>query len=469
MIDLSSFRGLSLALFGLGRSGLSSADALKASGAKVLAWDDNEKSRQRAAAAGITLADLTTCDWSSFTALILSPGTPLDHPEPHRVVRLARDNGVEIIGDMELFARRESPARCIGITGTNGKSTTTALIGHILDAASGNPVQVGGNLGVPVLELEPLASGGSYVLEMSSYQLDLTDSLVFDVAVLLNLSPDHLERHGGMAGYIAAKKRIFNGQNASQWAIIGVDDDHCLKLYEELKNTGTGTTRGQLIAISGHSVVPGGIYVDGGVLYDDSQVGQAQAVISMDQLPRLPGSHNAQNVAAAYGVAKTMGLARQAIIAALRTFPGLAHRQELLAVIDGVTYVNDSKATNGEAAARALACYGDIFWIAGGRAKQGGLEATKPYWDRVRHAYLIGEAANDFAATLESHVPVAVSGDLSNALGQARQGALVENGGVVLLSPACASFDQFDNFEARGDAFRDLVHALPGQRREVAS
>jgi len=465
MIDLSFFKGQSLALFGLGRSGLSSARALKASGAKVLAWDDNENSRKQAAAAGIPLADLMTCDWSDFSALILSPGIPLDHPEPHPVVRMARDNGVEIIGDMELFARLESPAKRIGITGTNGKSTTTALIGHILDAASGSPVQVGGNLGVPVLELEPLASGGSYVLEMSSYQLDLTDSLVFDVAVLLNLSADHLERHGGMAGYIAAKKRIFNGQDASQWAIIGVDDEHCLKLYEELK----GTTKSQFVAISGYSAVPGGIYVDGGVLYDDSQAGRPEAVISMDQLPRLPGAHNAQNVAAAYGVAKAMGLARQAIIAALRTFPGLAHRQELLAIIDGVTYVNDSKATNGEAAARALACYGDIFWIAGGRAKQGGLKATKPYWDRVRHAYLIGEAANDFAGNLEAHVPATVSGDLSNALGQARQGALVENGGVVLLSPACASFDQFDNFEARGDAFRDLVHALPGQRREVGS
>lgn len=463
MIDLSSFKGFSLALFGLGRSGLSSARALQASGARVVAWDDDEASRNQAATAGIELVDLSTCDWNRFSALILSPGIPLDFPEPHKVVLLARGAGVEIIGDMELLARSASPAATIGITGTNGKSTTTALIGHILAGAFGNPVQVGGNLGVPVLDLEPLGADGCYVLEMSSYQLDLTHSLVFDVAVLLNLSEDHLERHGGMAGYIAAKKRIFDGQDGSGSAIIGIDDDHCRTVYEELKG------HRKLIAISGQSIVPGGIYVEDGVLYDDTGEGHAESVIAMDHLPTLPGSHNAQNAAAAYAVARVMGLECPAIVSALHSFPGLAHRQELLAVIDGVSYVNDSKATNGEAAARALACYDDIFWIAGGRAKHGGIEATKPYLNRVRHAYLIGEVANDFARTLETQVPVTVSGELSSALGQARQGAINETGSVVLLSPACASFDQFDNFEARGDAFRDLVDALPGERRGVGT
>ncbi|MBC8270301.1 MAG: UDP-N-acetylmuramoyl-L-alanine--D-glutamate ligase [Rhodospirillaceae bacterium] len=464
MINLPSYKGQSVAVFGLARSGTSSARALKASGAEVVAWDDNESSRKQAAAAGITLADLTTSDWSAFSALILSPGIPLDHPEPHPVVLLARQNDVEIIGDIELLARSKSPAMTIGVTGTNGKSTTTALIGHILAGASGSQIQVGGNLGVPVLDLEPLPDDGCYVLEMSSYQLDLTHSLEYDVAVLLNLSPDHLERHGGMAGYIAAKKRIFDNFKS---AVIGVDDDHCAAVFDEL----TAAGKSKLIAISGQKVIPGGIYVKDGILYDDSDAGQAETIIAMDQLPRLPGVHNAQNAAAAFATARIMGLERQATISAMRSFPGLAHRQELLAVIDGVTYVNDSKATNGEAAARALACYGDIFWIAGGRAKQDGIEATKPYLDRVRHAYLIGEAANDFASTLKARVPVTVSGELSNALGEARDNALVETGAgaVVLLSPACASFDQFDNFESRGEAFRNLVDALPGQRREVGT
>lgn len=463
MIDISHFAGLDVAVFGLARSGLASARALIASDARVVAWDDNEAARKQAGAAGIELVDLTSCDWNSFSALILSPGIPLDHPRPHRVVRLARDAGVEIIGDMELLARSASQAACIGITGTNGKSTTTALIGHIIRACR-KPVQVGGNLGVPVLELQPLADDGCYVLEMSSYQLDLTSSLIFDVAVLLNLSADHLERHGGMAGYITAKKRIFNGQNKDQWAIIGLDDDHCRSVYEELKASGNR----QLIGISGQGSVAGGVYVEGGVLYDDTRPGPAQVIISMHKVARLPGLHNAQNAAAAYAMARIMGLEAQAIIAAMESFPGLAHRQELLAVIDGVSYVNDSKATNGEAAARALACYGDIFWIAGGRPKQDGIEATKPYLDRVRHAYLIGEAANDFARKLEAQVSVTLSGELAGALGKARQNALVEigDGAVVLLSPACASFDQFDNFEARGEAFRDLVEALPGHRAE---
>jgi len=464
MIDLSSFKGISLAVFGLGRSGLSSARALQAGGASVVAWDDNEASRKKAVDSGIEVVDLTSCDWSKFSALILSPGIPLDYPEPHKVVRLARSAGVEIIGDMELLGRSGSPAASLGITGTNGKSTTTALLGHIFEAA-GKATEVGGNLGVPVLDLEPLGDDGCYVLEMSSYQLELTRCLDFDVAILLNLSADHLERHGDMAGYIAAKKRIFDAQGDSGCAIIGVDDGHCLSLFEELK----GRSKRRLIAISGQSAVPGGVYVKGGVLYDDTGDGPPQAIITMDCLPRLPGDHNAQNAAAAYAAAKVMRLDRQAILSALRSFPGLPHRQELLAVIDGVTYVNDSKATNGEAAARALACYGDIFWIAGGRAKQDGIEATKPYWERVRHAYLIGEAANDFARALDPCVPVTVSGELAGALGQARQGAINETDAVVLLSPACASFDQFDNFESRGDAFRDLVDALPGERREVGS
>ena len=465
MINIASVSAKKIAVFGLGRSGLSSAHALIQSGATVITWDDNEKSRQQAESAGIDLVDLSKADWTTIDALVLSPGIPLTHPQPHPVAKLAGDAGVEIIGDIELLARSNMAARCVGITGTNGKSTSTALIGHLVNSAGGK-AEVGGNLGIPVLDLDVLTRDDCYVLEMSSYQLDLTRSLVFDVAVLLNISADHLDRHGDMDGYIAAKKRIFTRSGAAQTAIVGVDDEHCRRLYEELKENANTT----LVAISAQSVVPGGIYVQAGILYDDTGESDAQAILDLAQVPTLPGVHNAQNAAAAYGVAKTLGLQRQDIVSAMRSFPGLAHRQELLAVIDGVAYVNDSKATNAEAAARALACYGDIYWIAGGRSKEGGIQAAKPYLDRVRHAYLIGEAANDFARTLQQRVPATVSHELSNAVGEARQCALAEtgDGAVVLLSPACASFDQFDNFEARGECFRDLVDALPGVRAEAA-
>ena len=466
MICIPSFAGKTIAVFGLGRSGISSVVALKRSGANVLVWDDTEKGRESARAIGIEPVDLYASPWEKIDALILSPGIPLDFPTPHPVAQLARNAGVDIFGDIELLARSEYTAKVIGITGTNGKSTTTALVGHLLSFA-GHPVEVGGNLGVPVLDLESLQADGAYVLEMSSYQLELTRSLIVDVALLLNISPDHLDRHGGMDGYIAAKTKIFAGQSGSQTAIVGVDDEHSQKIYEELK----ASTNANVIIISGEKVVPGGIYVDGGVLYDDSQDGAAEAVLRLNDLPTLPGVHNAQNAAAAYGIARALGLDAKVIASGMRTFPGLAHRQELLAVIDGVSYINDSKATNGEAAARALACYGNVYWIAGGRPKEGGIDAARPYLDRVRHAYLIGEAANDFAGILKTRVPVTLSGDLSNAVGEARENALSEtgDGAVVLLSPACASFDQFDNFESRGNAFRDLVEALPGVRRNVGT
>jgi UDP-N-acetylmuramoylalanine--D-glutamate ligase len=466
MISISSFAGQSVGVFGLGRSGLSSALALKNGGASVSAWDDNESSRKHALAAGLELVDLYKADWSTFNALVLSPGIPLDHPEPHAIARLARDSGVEIIGDMELLARSNPEARIIGITGTNGKSTTTALIGHLLSSAL-HSVQVGGNLGVPVLDLEPMDEAGSYVLEMSSYQLELTHSMAFDIALLLNLSADHLDRHGDMDGYISAKKRIFSAQASGHTAIVGIDDASSRAVYEELKKSG----QQKIIGVSGEKIVLGGIYVQAGVLCDDTGEGSADAVFDLSQIATLPGIHNAQNAAAAYAAVRACGLEREDVIDGMGSFPGLAHRQELLAVIDGVAYVNDSKATNGEAAARALACYGDVYWIAGGRAKDGGMEAARPYLDRVRHAYLIGEAANDFASNLESEIPVTVSGVLSSAVGEACANALAETGegAVVLLSPACASFDQFDNFESRGEAFRDLVDALPGARREVGT
>ena len=463
MIDLSFFSGLPVAVLGLGKSGMSAAKALQDSGAEVWAWDDSEDRRAEARAAGIPLVDLTACNWQELTSLILSPGIPHTHPKPHPVVRLAREHNCEIIGDIELLGRAERSATYIGITGTNGKSTTTALVGHILEMA-GRSVATGGNLGVPVLEFESLENNGSYVLELSSYQLELTFSITFDIAVLLNISPDHLDRHGGMEGYIAAKKMIFHRQTKPRTAVIGIDDDNSRKIFDEL----SAADEQNVIAISGDGKVPGGIYVQDSVLYDDSE-GQAVPAIDLREIPSLPGTHNGQNAAAAFAVCKSAGVDAPVIVACMRSFPGLPHRQELVAVIDGIAYVNDSKATNADAAARALSCYETIYWIAGGRSKEGGLAGLESYFPRIRHAFLIGEAAEDFAGSLNGKVAVTLCEDLIQALTAAQAMAKSDRqiDAVVLLSPACASFDQFKSFEERGDVFRTAVNALPGTRSDL--
>ncbi|MBT4218761.1 MAG: UDP-N-acetylmuramoyl-L-alanine--D-glutamate ligase [Rhodospirillaceae bacterium] len=464
-MQISCFNGQAIAVFGLGRSGVSVAHALIAGGADVRAWDDSDASRASATAENIPLVDLYSSDWSDIAALVISPGVPIEHPAPHPIAKLARDAGVEIIGDMELLARSGIDAGIVGITGTNGKSTTTKIVECIFEA-SGSQTSSGGNIGVPVLDLEPLDKDGTYVFEISSYQLDLTASLGLDVAMLLNISADHLDRHGGFDGYVAAKKKIFHMLKASATAIIGVDDDACRGIAQALEDDGVSVVR-----ISGAGPVAGGVYMDGGVLYDDLGDGNAVAVLDMTQAQALPGIHNAQNAAAAYAVGRAAGISPDVIVRALKSFPGLAHRQELVAVIDGVSYVNDSKGTNAEAASRALACYGNVYWIAGGLAKDGGLDAVTPYLDRIRHAYLIGEAANDFQAVLEPGVACTVSGTLDVAVGAARLSAISDNHNdpVVLLSPASASFDQFPDFEARGEAFRSAVAALPGVREEARS
>jgi UDP-N-acetylmuramoylalanine--D-glutamate ligase len=291
----------------------------------------------------------------------------------------------------------------------------------------------------------------------------LTLSITFDVAVLLNISADHLERHGGMDGYIAAKKLIFHRQTTPRTAVVGVDDEYTLSIYQDLKAAGHQV----VIPISGSQAIAGGVYVIDGTLYDDTD-SRAVPVLNLREVPTLPGIHNWQNAAAAYATAKAAGVDPRAVTACIRSYPGLVHRQELVTRIDGVTYVNDSKATNADAAAKALACYDAIYWIAGGRAKEGGLEALESHFERIRHAFLIGEAADAFAAALDGKVSVTASGRLEKAIEQAHAMAAGEgiDGAVVLLSPACASFDQFDNFEARGDAFRDLVEALPGEHED---
>ncbi len=460
-LDLSAFAEQGFAMLGLGVSGLSAATALRDAGARVLAWDDNDDRRAAARARGIEPADLGNEDLTDVSALVLSPGIPHGHPHTHPMIERARAAGCEILCDLELLTRAEPDARYVGITGTNGKSTTTALIGHVLSEL-GIANAIGGNIGAPGLSLPPLGSSGVYVIEFSSYQLELLPRAVIDVAILLNITPDHLDRHGGMDGYIAAKRRIFDGQGAGQTAILGVDDDICRAIFDDLANSGTADT----IAISTREACPGGVFVADGWLVDD-RAGKAERVLELATLETLPGLHNAQNVAAAYAACSAIaGTAADAsrITAAIRSFPGLAHRQELIGYRGQVRFVNDSKATNAEAAAHALAAYDDIYWIAGGIAKEGGITTLAPLFGRVRHAFLIGAAADEFAHTIGDSIPMTSSGDLKTAIADAV--GQIENDGMdaatVLLSPACASFDQFRSFEARGDAFRDIVRELDG-------
>jgi UDP-N-acetylmuramoylalanine--D-glutamate ligase len=455
-IRIPGVDGARYGVLGLARSGLAAAVALKESGAEVWAWDDDAAKRARAEAQGIACRDLAGANLGETEGLVMSPGIPHTHPEPHPGAARARSAGVPLLSDIELLARACRDARFVGITGTNGKSTTTALVGHLL-ASAGRDVQVGGNIGTPALTLSALGGDGIYVLEMSSYQLELIPSLVFDVGVLLNITPDHLDRHGGMDGYIAAKRRIFERQDGDDTAIVALDDAASEAIYDDLVMRG----RQQSIPVSATRAVMGGIYVEDGLLIDDTG-GWGKPVLDLRLAPALPGRHNWQNAAAAYAVALALEIGDRDATKAIATYPGLAHRQERIAEIDGIAYVNDSKATNADAAAKALACYEAIYWIAGGKAKEGGIDSLAPLFPRIRHAFLIGEAAPAFAKTLQGRVPFTRSGDLAAAVAAATARARADRvgGAVVLLSPACASFDQFTDFEARGEAFRTLVREL---------
>lgn len=457
MIDIFFLNGYPIAVMGLGKSGLTTAEALVRSGAEVRAWDDNARSRTAAAEAGIPLFDLGMAELEGVTSLVLSPGIPHTHPAPHPVAARARASGLEIIGDIELLARAQRDAAYVGITGTNGKSTTTALIGHILHADR-RDIEVGGNLGTPVLGFRPLGAGGTYVLEMSSYQLDLTFSITFDVAVLTNISPDHLDRHGGMDGYVAAKRQIFHRQTRPRTAVIGVDDPWSRQIHADLVRQNDQV----IVPVSAERPVAGGVYAPEGVLIDDTD-GTATAIVDLRTIATLPGRHNWQNAAAAYAATKACGVAPAAIVAAMRSFPGLEHRQQRIAEIQGIRYVNDSKATNADAAAKALVCYDDIYWIIGGRPKENGLSGLESCMSRVRHAFVIGEATEAFAVWLEANgVPYQRCSDLINAVYQASMAARADRlpGATVLLSPACASFDQFTSFESRGKTFAAVVATL---------
>ena len=475
MIRSSTFAGRRVAVFGLGRSGNATCRSLVDGGAEVAAWDDGEAARAETARLGFPLVDLRDADWSTFSSLILSPGVPLTHPEPHWTVLRARAAGVEVIGDIEIFFRErdatapDAPVVCI--TGTNGKSTTTALIAHIL-AAAGLDVQMGGNIGVPILALAPPSRERVHVIEMSSFQIDLTPSLRPTVGVLLNITPDHLDRHGpaddaalALRNYAAIKERLVA---AALIASVGIDDDICRAIL------GRKIEIGAAVAFSARNRIAPGYSKSGNDLVCADRGGNAVRLGSTAGIATLRGTHNVQNaLAAVSAVRELIALGGRPIavdwIAALRTYPGLPHRMEEVGRLPKagghVLFINDSKATNADSTDKALASFDrDIFWILGGKPKDGGITTLVSFFPRIAKAYLIGAAADEFAVTLEGHAAFERCGTLDAALAAATRDAAAssESEPVVLLSPACASYDQFKSFEHRGDEFRRLVRALPG-------
>lgn len=460
MIPAYSFGGRHVALFGLGGSGIATARALMEGGAEVVAWDDNPESVSNAQTHGIATGDLRSADWQSFSSFVLSPGVPLTHPKPHWSVELARGAGVEIIGDVELFARervaRAADAPFIAITGTNGKSTTTALTAHILKSA-GRDAQMGGNIGRAVMTLEPPQGDRFHVVECSSYQIDLAPSINPTAGILLNLTPDHLDRHGTMQHYASIKERLVAG---SDTAIVGVDDIYCAQIADRLERAGKNVIR-----ISKRLPLTDGYFANGTDLMEAVH-GTYSRIGFLEGIGSLRGQHNAQNALAAVAACLKVGLDLGEIQSGLESFPGLAHRMEQVGRKDHVLFVNDSKATNADAAAPALSSFQRIYWIVGGLPKEGGIEPLRSYFPRIAKAYLIGEAAPAFSATLGEDVPYEISGTLQAAVDHAAHDAARDDTAeaVVLLSPACASFDQFKNFEVRGEAFRAAVAAIEGVR-----
>ncbi len=460
MIPVTTFAGKRVAVFGLGGSGMASVQALIAGGAEVVAGDDSADMLAKAERAGAQTANFRSLDWSKVSALVLAPGVPLTHPSPHWVVGLAQAATAEVIGDVELYCRerrRLSPdSPFVAITGTNGKSTTTALIAHLLNSA-GRSAEVGGNIGTAILTLAPPRRGHAHVIECSSYQIDLAPSLDPRVGVLLNISEDHLDRHGTIANYAAVKERLVAGVQPDGAAVVGVDDNWCQAVADRIEHRGVSP----VTRVSVRRPLPDGLYVERGEIMR-SGGGAGQVVASLGGIGSLRGLHNAQNAACAAGAVLALGLSDAEIQRGLRSFPGLAHRMEQVGRKGAVLFVNDSKATNADSAAQALACFNDIFWIAGGKPKTGGISSLAAYFPRIRKAYLIGEAAKAFAATLDGKVTYEMAGTLDRAVASAARDAQesIVKEPVVLLSPACASFDQYPNFEVRGTAFRDLVQKL---------
>lgn len=462
MIIVPGIEKKKIGVYGLGATGLSTCEALSASGAEVYCWDDGEAARAKTRNTRYAAEHPKEWPWAELRSLALSPGVPLTHPAPHPVVRKAHQVGVEVIGDIEFFARavnarpKKDRPRVIAITGSNGKSTTTALIGHVLKEC-GRDAVVGGNIGLPALSLPEIDAGRVYVLELSSFQLDLAKTLRADVAILLNLSPDHIDRHGSMDGYVAAKQRIFMNQTKNDAAIVGVDDPATQGICAKLLSEG-----GRAVTpISAEGSLGRGVYALGTKLFF-SLCDKSGEAGDIGLIASLRGQHNAQNAAAALAAAIAEGVAPNVAVRAMDRFPGLPHRMEVVAKKGGVLFVNDSKATNADAAGRALKSYDDVYWIAGGKAKEGGVETLRPLMTRVRGLYLIGDAARAFEGQLAGAVPCVQCGDLPTAVARAARDAAQSGlaAPVVLLSPACASYDQFRNFEERGEVFRKLANQI---------
>ena len=462
MIPVRAYAGRRVGVLGLGRSGLATARALAAGGAEPVCWDDDDAAREAAAGEGFGIADLTReREAAALACLVVSPGIAHLYPVPHPAVVRALAAGVAVDNDVGLFfaeflgreAEDEPEPKIVAVTGSNGKSTTTALIGQILKAA-GRGSQTGGNIGRGVLDLEMPGAGEVVVLELSSYQIELARTLAPDVAVFLNLSPDHLGRHGGIGGYFAAKRRLFEA-GAPERSVIGIDEAEGRYLAGRVDQAITVSVEARLRG-QGWSVFMHRSHLT------EWRRGKQIAAIDLRPAPALKGAHNHQNACAAYAACRALGLGPRQIEGGLLRFPGLAHRMERVGEAGGVVFVNDSKATNADAAQKALLAYDNIRWIAGGQAKEGGIEPLRPLFGKIAKAYLIGEAEAAFAETLGA-TPHARCGTLAEAVGAAR--AEARPGDVILLSPACASFDQFASFEARGEAFRELV--ATGLREEA--
>jgi UDP-N-acetylmuramoylalanine--D-glutamate ligase len=463
MIRITTFAGKRVAVFGLGASGIATAKALVAGGAEVVASDDSAAGMQAAAEAGLKTTDFKETNWAIFDSLVLAPGVPLTHPAPHWTVRAAKLAGVEVIGDLELFVRERRAQKfhvpLIAITGTNGKSTTTALTAHILMAA-GRDTQVGGNIGTAMLSLEEFAPGRHYVIECSSYQIDLAPSLDASVGVLLNVTPDHLDRHGTIENYAAVKARLPQG---ARRAVVGVDDAYCRVIADDVRSTKGAEA---VLRISARQGADCDVGVEGTRIVL-RRGGSAIDIADIAGIGSLRGAHNAENVCAAAAALLSLPdpLSADEIASCVKSFPGLAHRMEELGRQGRTLFVNDSKATNADSAEKALVSFpGDIYWILGGKPKAGGIASLAEHFGRISKAYLIGEATEEFAATLDGKVVFDRCETLDVATAAAARDAAAADRGepVVLLSPACASFDQFRNFEVRGEAFRALVAALPG-------
>ena len=465
MTPITSFVGKTVAVFGLGNSGAATAFALRDGGCEVICFDDDERSVGIASGYGLRTGNLRAANWKEFDALVLSPGIPLTHPKPHWTVELAKKAGIPVIGDVELFclerAKLAPSSPFIAITGTNGKSTTTALIAHLLKAA-GKDAQMGGNIGAPVLSLMPPSPDKVHVVECSSFQIDLAPSLNPSIGIHLNLTPDHLDRHGTMENYAAIKERLVASADT---AIIGVDD-----AWSKAMATRRAASGKPLLRISAEAPVDNGIFA--GVTANDGaldvrlvrvEAGKPRVVANLSGIGSLRGMHNAQNAAAAFAAVSALGIADEVIAEGLKSYPGLAHRMEEVARRGRVIFINDSKATNADSTEKALTSFRDVFWIAGGKAKDGGIESLRRYFPNIAKAYLIGASAESFARTLDGTVSYEISGTLDKAVTAAARDAAAHGGSgevCVLLSPACASYDQFQNFEHRGDVFKKLVAAL---------